>query len=104
MTGKHYNRSMHCHKVMSEALHRLRFQAFLDNASDEESANIYSVISDLLNNFPSDSFQDKLRAGPFSEIVEKYDAFVLQKSESNPTFSLWRTYLEMIGILLQFVR
>ena len=65
MTGKHYNESMHCHKVMSKALHRLRFQAFLDNVSDEDHANIYSVVSDLLNNFPSADFQEKLRAEPF---------------------------------------
>ena len=96
MTGKHYNESMHCHKVMSEALHRLRFQAFLDNVSDEDHANIYSVVSDLLNNFPSDDFQEKLRVEPFSEILEKYDTFVVQESESNPTFSLWSTYLEFL--------
>lgn len=104
MTGKRYNRSMHCHKVMSEALHRLRFQAFLDSVSDEESANIYSVVYDLLNNFPNEDFQEKLTAEPFSEILDKYEDFVVQESECNPTFSLWSTYLEMIGILLQFVR
>ena len=104
MTGKHYNRSMHCHKVMSKALHKLRFQAFLDKVSEEENVNIYFVVSDLLKNFSSDDFQEKLRAEPFTEILEKYDAFVVQESESNPAFSLWSTYLEMIGILLQFVR
>ena len=35
MSGKHYNRSMHCHKVMCKALHRLRFQVFLDSVSDD---------------------------------------------------------------------
>lgn len=91
-------------KIMSEALHRLRFQAFLDSVSDEESASVFSVVSDLLNNFPSDNFQEKLAAEPFSEILDKYEDFVAKESECNPTFSLWSTYLEMIGILLQFVR
>jgi hypothetical protein len=95
---------MHCHKVMSEALHRLRFQAFLDSVNDEESASIYSVVFDLLNNFPSEDFQEKLSTEPFSEILEKYENFVTQESQCNPTFSLWSTYLEMIGTLLQFVR
>jgi hypothetical protein len=94
------------HATMSflSALHRLRFQAFLDSVSDEESANIYSVVYDLLNNFPNEDFQEKLTAEPFSEILDKYEDFVVQESECNPTFSLWSTYLEMIGILLQFVR
>ena len=91
-------------KLMSKALHKLRFQAFLDNVSDEDNVNIYFVVSDLLNNFSHDDFQEKLRAEPFTEILEKYDAFVVQESESNPAFSLWSTYLEMIGILFQFVR
>ncbi|XP_028391978.1 uncharacterized protein LOC114516648 isoform X2 [Dendronephthya gigantea] len=104
LTGKHYNRSMHCHKVMSEALHRLRFQAFLDSLSSEDYNNVYSVASDLLNIFPDEKFQDSLTAEPFSHIVDKYEDFVVQESEGNPTFALWSTYLEMTGILLQFVR
>lgn len=104
MTGKHYNRSIYCHKVMSEALHRLRLQAFLDSLDDEESANVYSVAHDLLNNFPDENFQEKLSSEPFSEIIDQYDDFVVRQSECNPTFSLWSTYLEMIGILLQFIR
>ena len=88
---------------MSEALHRLRFQAFLDSISGEESTNICSIVSDLLSNFPSDNFEEKLKTEQFTEILDKYDSFVVQQSECSPTFSLWSTYLEMIGILLQFV-
>jgi hypothetical protein len=61
-------------------------------------------VFDLLNNFPSVDFQEKLAAEPFSEILDNYEDFVVQDSECNPTFSLWSTYLKMIGILLQFVR
>ena len=86
MSGKHYNRSKHCHKVMSEALHGLRFQAFLDSVSDDESFSILSVVSDLPNNFPSDSFQEKLTVKPFMEILDKYADFVVKECECNPTF------------------
>lgn len=95
---------MHCHKVMSEALHRLRFQAFLDYLGDEESTNITSAVSGLLNDFPNEHFEEKVKAEPFSEIITKYEDFIVRESECNPTFSLWSTYLEMIGILLQFIR
>ena len=35
LSGKHYNRSLSCHKIMYEALQRQRFQAFLDFTTDE---------------------------------------------------------------------
>ena len=39
MSGKHYNRAMRPHKIMFEALQRMRFQAFLteDDRADAEA-------------------------------------------------------------------
>ena len=104
MNVKHYNRSICCHKAMSEALHRLRLQAFSGSLDEEDYANAYTVARDLSSNFPRENFQEKLSLEPFMEIIAQYDAFVVRQSESNPTFSLWSTYLEMVGTLLQFIR
>jgi hypothetical protein len=35
MTGKHYNRAMHCHKILLEALERLLFEEFCFSLGDE---------------------------------------------------------------------
>ena len=42
LSGKHYNRSIMCHKLVFEAMGRLRFQAFLDALDDDEQESIYS--------------------------------------------------------------
>ena len=104
MTGKHYNRSMHCHKVMSEALQRLRFQAFMDSLCNEDSTKITAVVCHLFEDFPSEHFEAKVRMEAFSEVLTMYEQFVVRESEKSPTFSLWSSYLEMIDTLLQFVR
>ena len=43
LSGKHYNRSVSCHKVMYEALQRLRFQSFLDSITDENQELPHSL-------------------------------------------------------------
>ena len=104
MTGKHYNRSMHCYKVMSEGLQRLRFQAFSHSLCDEKTTKVTAVVCSLLDGFPSEDFEEKVRMETFSEVLTMYEKFVKSASENNPTFSLWSSYLEMIDNLLQFVR
>ena len=70
MTGKHYNRSVHCHKIMSEALHRLRFQAFLDCLDDEDSNDVATLISDLLEDFPNTRLLEKVQKETFQKIMK----------------------------------
>ena len=55
LSGKHYNRSVSCHKVMYEALQRLRFQSFLDSITDENQ-ELASFIESMARSFPDDEF------------------------------------------------
>ena len=80
---------MHCHKVMSEALHRLRFQAFLETLSAKESSDVTTVVCDMFEDFPNNPFQEKVKAESFSEIITKYESFVVQGSECNPLRNDW---------------
>ena len=45
LSGKHYNQSVFCHKVMCEALQRLRLKAFLDYV--EEDHKMSSFVDNL---------------------------------------------------------
>ena len=58
MNGKHFERSMHCHKIMYESLHRLLLEKFM---IDNEESEWYSTLSQevlqkldklLQSNFP----------------------------------------------------
>ena len=44
MSGKHYNRSLLCHKTMYEALQRLRFEEFFDSLDNESQEDISSFV------------------------------------------------------------
>ena len=65
MTGKCYNRGVHCRKIMSEALHRLRFQPFLNYLDDEDSNYLAKLVLDLLEGFPKTSLLEKLQKETF---------------------------------------
>lgn len=104
MKGKHYNRSIYCHKVASEALHRLRFEAFLDCLDVEECKKIEVVAQNLLTDFSSGVLQREITDEAFLEIMTHYQTFIMQKCQENATFAFWSTYLEMVEILLCFIR
>ena len=104
MSGKHYNRSMYCHKIVSEALNRLRFKAFLDCLDDEDKNDVSTFISSLLDEFPTGSFSETVKENTFKEIMATYDNFICEASAENPTFAFWSNYLEMVEVLLCFIR
>ena len=63
LSGKHYNRSVSGHKVMYEALQRLRFQSFLDSITDENQ-ELASLIESMARSFPDDEFLNKYVESP----------------------------------------
>ena len=89
---------------MSEALHRLRFQAFQDCLDDEDSNDVATLVSDLLEDFPNTSLLEKVQKETFQKIMKTYHDFITQECEDNPTFALWSNYLEMVELLLCFIR
>ena len=78
---QHYNRSLYCHKVASEALHRLRFEAYLNSLNEQESEDIKVVAQDLLTKFSSGVLQREITDEPFLEIMTSYQTFVMQECE-----------------------
>ena len=44
ISDQHYNRSIWCHKLLYESVHRLRFHKFLDLLSDDEESRIIAVM------------------------------------------------------------
>ena len=69
LSGKHYNRYVMCHKLVFEAMERLRFQAFLDALDDDEQESIYIAILDLMDCFAEGTFVDCMQNPQIEEIV-----------------------------------
>ncbi len=103
MSGKHYNRSIYCHKVMTEALQKLRLQAFLDSDASND-VSLAEECENLCNAYPGDGFQEELESDSFSRITNQYDTYIAKESANNPTFAFWSHYLEMTELLFCFIR
>ena len=49
-SGKHYNRCICAHKLVFEAMERLRFEAFLDTQSTEQKREIIGLAKEIHGN------------------------------------------------------
>ena len=103
MSGKHYNRCVHIHKLMYEVLQKLRFDSFLQSLDEEEELAVNSTLRDLRNAFENDEFENMLNSFSMGVVERRYSNFVEQCRRDNPTFDFWSTYIDMIGINLAFL-
>ena len=104
LTGKHYNRCIRAHKVVFEAMQRLRFLAFYESLPDNEAEELSSFSVDLLDSIDETLPEFCSTDDRFIAWKEAFDSFVKKRSEENPTFLFWSTYIDMILLLLLFVR
>ena len=102
LSGKHYNRSVFCHKIMHEAFQRLRFETFLDSLDVAEQESIRTFVEAMRDVFPKQEYNDELFSDEFETICDKYESFVEETSRKSKTFAFWSTYLKMTGICLPF--
>lgn len=108
LDGRHYNRGVRAHKIVWEALSRLRWQQFessLDASPGHSSVN-FGRIRRLLGELRASPDKDKLtslQALPdFKKLMVEYDNFCSQ--DKGPLFAFWSSYLTMVELLLAFIR
>ena len=115
LQGKWYNRGIRGHKLIMEALLRLKWDAFCSWLSKGGGGEVESEGGPILNLV--DSVIDRYRTAVTAE--EKKEAYLLlcniatrvedlltrfkQETSSN-LFKFWDEYIEMILLLLQFIR
>ena len=99
MSGKFYNGSVKCHKIVHEALEMVRFQSFMDSCSEERVAEIESLLANVRNGFPKEEFYDCLESPDMKQLIDDYESFIQTVSKQCPTFALWSTYIEITGYI-----
>ncbi len=102
ITGHQYNRSIRSHKLMCEALHRLRRQSYLETLSQDCREAALKVAADLQSAFPEEICQVIIESQVFNTILEGYDKF--NKQQESKTYRFWSSYIEMVEDLLSFIR
>ena len=104
LSGHHYNRSIRAHKLMYEALQRLRWAAYLDASNTTECDAVLDVVRELNDAGPTMMLYDVIQHDRFKTTVEKYESFVEKRRAENPTFDYWSSYIDMVQGLLLFQR
>ena len=98
MSGKHYNRSLHCHKIMYEGLQRLRLAEFLDSLDDKSQEDISSFVITMKKAFDEEVRLDEhINSEKMAQICEHYEAFIAESSAKSLTFAYWSMYIHIIG-------
>jgi hypothetical protein len=103
-SGKHYNRCVRAHKLVFEAMQRLRLQAFYESLQGSESEKLGVIGDKLLAHFDENMAQLIPVDQDFMSWNTAYECLVQKRSEESPTFAFWSTYIEMVQLLLLFIR
>ena len=104
LTGKHYNRSIRVHKIIYEALERLRWEAFEKSLATAQKATHDSVGVNLKADSNLDNFWNDCSSTNVIDIKRMFDQFVTQRSDVNPLFAFWSKYIDMVQLLLTQIR
>lgn len=104
MTGHHYNRSVRTHKIVYEAMQRLRWESFLECLDEDEKVHALKICADLHASFPSRDFDSLVEGSELMSLNDKYSQYITQMSQEYPTFAFWSSYIELIEALLAFIR
>ena len=108
--GKQYKRRFRALAMVYEALRRLKIEAFERWLKDEQKNDVllnflgFSELQDLIDGVTQDSFQTTV--AKLDELFELYETFEekLICSELGPMSFLWNSFIEMVQILLDFIK
>lgn len=110
LAGNAYNKAIRGHKLTYESLWRILWPKFLAWAEENEKPldkNLLTSVRDVVDKFSNkdDEVTDSFIAlveliAPVLGLLKEFD-----KSQSqNPTFKYWRQYMDMVSILMGFIR
>jgi hypothetical protein len=85
------------HKIIYEALQRLRFEAFLEALDDESRENVQLVVQAAWDTFFEDKLNDFIQSDQFADLIDRYDNFIAESSATSKTFAYWSIYIRMTG-------
>ncbi len=70
-SGKHYNRCIRAHKLVYEALERLRFEAFLDGQTTLQKGEIIGLVREISLNLDEGNLDSYVDNPMLNEIAQR---------------------------------
>ena len=89
ISGHHYNRSVRVHKLMFEALQRLRWKSYLDACSEQESSGMLEIARAITKAGPSEKIFDIIQQESYKDVIRKYKTLIEKQRSVSPTFEFW---------------
>uniref|UniRef100_UPI00358E53D5 uncharacterized protein n=3 Tax=Myxine glutinosa TaxID=7769 RepID=UPI00358E53D5 len=110
MTGKHYERAMHCHKVMLESLQRLLMEQF----SKQDNADLLMTslpddsrdrLTHLIDSPNAENLNAVLSDESITEHIKRYAKFCseVRSGKLGKTAQLWISYMDHFGLVLSLI-
>ena len=103
LSGKHHNRAMQVHKLLFEAMERMRLEAFAKSLTTVEKTKLDWLDVILTEDSSLDMFLENCWRHSVNEVKEMYDTFVIERSKVNPLFAFWSKYIEMVQLLYSYI-
>ena len=106
MEGRHYNRAVRIHKIVLEALLRIRlssFQTWLQESNmTVDDASLCELIQLIRNDSSEGNLELLLQHPEFIQLHEAYMDF--RNSDQGAMSRYWGSYIDMVELLLRFIR
>lgn len=105
LSGKHYERALHCHKVMLETLEMLLMAEFEEEHEQPISKlpeSVTTKLESLVRKPSADHVQNVLHDEQMLAVLEKYQEF-RRSGKLGKTSQLWISYMDHVRILLSML-
>ena len=102
LSGKHYDRALHCHKVLTEALEQLLFRQYQESNSVELSQESHRVLNDVVSTCSPDAIESAMKSDAVREYLNNFLAY-REKCRAGflgKTAQLWLSYMDHVRLLL----
>ena len=105
LNEKHYNRGIRIHKIAMEALQQLRWIAYISSTKSPELPETFiSGIHKVQQSCKTQDVQALLAQPTFNNLHSGFKRFCVDLSSKHPLANFWGSYIEMVGLLLSFIR
>ena len=107
LNGHHYNRAVRAHKIIYESMLRLKWNAFgiwLQSQTEPkfDQDEIHKEVYKLQKEFVMGDFREFINYPEFKHLQAAYTEFT--DSYVGPMARYWQSYLDIVGLLLRFIR
>ena len=100
LSGHMYNRAIRSHKLLYEALSRMQLEHFLESLGTESATLYRSLIMEQKSRFQTKDVNFEA----LKDMKTEFCKFIKLNCASSPTYNFWNSYLDLVRLLLTFIR